>query len=196
MKLRILNGGHAAIAYPAALMAIHFVHDVMANKTISNYLKKLVSEEIIPTLDKVHGVEFAEYFTLIESRFANPEICDTVPRLCQDASNRLPKFILPIITANLQQGRDCKGLALVVALWCRLCAEGADTVDGIVLDDQQAPRLIKQAILAKENASAFLEMNDIFGPLSENKQFSEHFSHWLALLWKQGVASTLEHYLN
>jgi mannitol-1-phosphate/altronate dehydrogenase len=27
MKIRILNGGHAAIAYPAALMDIHFVHD-------------------------------------------------------------------------------------------------------------------------------------------------------------------------
>lgn len=195
MKLRILNGGHAAIAYPAALMSIHFVHDVMANKTISNYLKKLVTTEIIPTLDKVPGVEFTEYFTLIESRFGNPEVRDTVPRLCQDASNRLPKFILPIIAANLQQGRDCRGLALVVALWCRLCAEGSDTVDGIVLDDRQAPRLIKHAILAKENASAFLEMNDIFGHLSENKRFREHFSRWLTLLWKHEVARTLEHYL-
>ncbi|MGO6993935.1 mannitol dehydrogenase family protein, partial [Rhizobium johnstonii] len=27
MKILILNGGHAAIAYPAALMDIHFVHD-------------------------------------------------------------------------------------------------------------------------------------------------------------------------
>src|SRR5262245_3341777 len=29
MKIRILNGGHAAIAYPAALMGIHFVHEAM-----------------------------------------------------------------------------------------------------------------------------------------------------------------------
>ena len=31
MKIRILNGGHATIAYPAALMDIHFVHEAMEN---------------------------------------------------------------------------------------------------------------------------------------------------------------------
>jgi hypothetical protein len=39
-------------------------------------------------------------------------------------------------------------------------------------------RLINQAILAKENASVFLEMNDIFDPHSDKKQFS----YWLDLL--------------
>lgn len=195
MKLRILNGGHAAIAYPAALLKIQFVHDVMANDLIAKYLKKLVTEEIIPTLEKVPGVDFAEYFALIESRFANPEVRDTVPRLCQDASNRLPKFILPIISANLEQGRDCKGLALVVALWCRLCAAGGDADNVIELDDQQAPRLIKQSILAKEQASVFLQMNDIFGTLSDNKIFVDHFTTWLDMLWDQGPASTLNQYL-
>ena len=34
MKIRILNGGHAAIAYPAALMDIHFVHDAMEDPLI------------------------------------------------------------------------------------------------------------------------------------------------------------------
>ena len=87
MKLRILNGGHASIAYPAALLGISFVHDVMADPMISQYLKKLVSEEVIPTLAPVPGVSFDEYFAIIESRFANPEVRDTVPRLCQDASS-------------------------------------------------------------------------------------------------------------
>jgi len=31
MKLRILNGGHATIAYPSALLGIHFVHEAMAD---------------------------------------------------------------------------------------------------------------------------------------------------------------------
>ena len=34
MKLRILNGGHAAIAYPGALLGHHFVHDAMADPLI------------------------------------------------------------------------------------------------------------------------------------------------------------------
>jgi len=195
MKLRILNGGHAAIAYPAALLNIVFVHDVMADPLISKYLKKLVSEEIIPTLSPVPGVSFDDYFSIIESRFANPEIRDTVPRLCQDASNRLPKFILPIIAANIKNNKDCKGLALVVALWCRLCFEGGNTASNFTLDDPQSARLITQAKLAKEDASIFLQMNDIFGDLSDDVNFSKNFSLWLEMLWDVGTLATLKHYL-
>ena len=195
MKLRILNGGHAAIAYPAALLGLHLVHNVMANSLISQYLKKLVKEEIIPTLAEVPGVDFNEYFALIESRLANPEIRDTVPRLCQDASNRLPKFILPIINVNLEENRDCKGLALVVALWCRLCAEGVNPDEGILLDDQQAERLIKQSLLAKTDPIVFLQMKDIFGTLSDNELFAQEFAQWLVMLWSDGTASTLGSYL-
>ncbi|GAC32092.1 mannitol dehydrogenase family protein [Paraglaciecola polaris] len=195
MKLRILNGGHAAIAYPGALFGIHFVHDVMAHPLISLYLKKLVTQEIIPTLPQVPGVDFDDYFAVIESRFANPEVCDTVPRLCQDASNRLPKFILPTIVANLEQGRDCAGLALVVALWCRLCAEGDVPNSKISIDDPQAKRLIKQASMAKVEPAIFLQMTDIFGTLSSNNVFVKHFTSILDMLWVSGTEKTLEWYL-
>lgn len=195
MKLRILNGGHAAIAYPGALFGIHFVHDVMAHPLISLYLKKLVTQEVIPTLPSVPGVDFDDYFAVIESRFANPEVCDTVPRLCQDASNRLPKFILPTIVANLEQGRDCAGLALVVALWCRLCAEGDIANSKITIDDPQAKRLIKQASMAKVEPAIFLQMTDIFGTLSRNNVFVKHFTSILDMLWALGTEKTLEWYL-
>ncbi|MEP1386134.1 MAG: mannitol dehydrogenase family protein [Paraglaciecola sp.] len=196
IKLRILNGGHAAIAYPAALLGIELVHEVMATPLISKYLQKLVLEEIIPTLVPVPGVDFQEYFSLIETRFSNPEVRDTVPRLCQDASNRLPKFILPIIAANLEMQQDCKGLALVVALWCRLCAAAAEPESEIALDDQQAARLIKQALLAKHDANAFLQMHDIFGTLCDNKIFAKHFGTWLTMLWTQGTAKTITQYMD
>jgi mannitol 2-dehydrogenase len=195
MKLRILNGGHAAIAYPGALLGISFVHDVMSDPLIRPYLKKLVTEEIIPTLPEVPGVNFDDYFSIIESRFSNPEVRDTVPRLCQDASNRLPKFILPIISANLEQGKDCKGLALVVALWCRLCYESSLPNSSLKLDDLQAHRLKKQATLANEDASFFLQMNDIFGQLSDNSIFTENFSFWLDMLKNLDTQSTLEYYV-
>lgn len=202
MKLRILNGGHASIAYPAALLGIHFVHDVLANPIISHYLKKLVSEEIIPSIPPVPGVNLHDYFALIESRFANPEVRDTVPRLCQDASNRLPKFILPIISANLQNGRSCTGLALVVALWCRLCAEGEEkNEEGMNNDthfpliDAQAKRLIEHALQAKKDPLAFLRMTDIFGELSTHTIFAQHFTMWLHRLWQSDVKSTLMEYI-
>ena len=40
MKIRILNGGHAAIAYPAGLLDIHFVHEAMEDTQIARLPRK------------------------------------------------------------------------------------------------------------------------------------------------------------
>ena len=78
MKIRILNGGHATIAYPAGLMDIHFVHEAMQEPLVRNFLAKLEREEIVPTVPPVPGVVLEEYYQLIEKRFSNPKIGDTV----------------------------------------------------------------------------------------------------------------------
>src|SRR5690606_31675525 len=95
MKIRILNGGHAAIAYRAGLMDIHFVHEAMEQPLIRSFLEKVEREEIIPIVPPVPDTDLGEYYALIERRFSNPKIGDTIQRLCLDGSNRQPKFILP-----------------------------------------------------------------------------------------------------
>lgn len=50
MKLRILNGGHAAIAYPSTLLGHHLVHDAMADPQIATSLRALETREIISAL--------------------------------------------------------------------------------------------------------------------------------------------------
>ena len=41
MKIRILNGGHAIIAYPGGLLDIHFVHEAMEHPLIARFLAKV-----------------------------------------------------------------------------------------------------------------------------------------------------------
>ena len=53
MKIRILNGGHATIAYPAALLDIHFVHEAMENDLVRRFLHKVEHDEIIPIVPPV-----------------------------------------------------------------------------------------------------------------------------------------------
>ena len=77
MKIRILNGGHATIVYPAALLDIHFVHDAMSNDLIKRFLEKVEMEEIIPLNPPVPETDLMSYFKLIQERFSNPDICDT-----------------------------------------------------------------------------------------------------------------------
>ncbi|MBB3647029.1 mannitol 2-dehydrogenase [Rhizobium sp. BK619] len=196
MKIRILNGGHAAIAYPAALMDIHFVHDSMEDPLIRAFLAKLEKDEIIPIVPPVPNTSLTDYFALIEHRLLNPKIADTIPRLAQDGSNRQPKFILPSTLDNLSQSRDVVGLALVSALWCRYFAGKTDSGKDIVFNDASAERLHAAALKAKDEPSAFLAFDDIFGEVAKSELFRKRFAHALKTLWEKGTRETLQLYLD
>lgn len=195
MKLRILNGGHAAIAYPAALMDIHFVHEAMENDLIRAFLHKLEEEEIIPIVPPVPDTDLHDYFELIERRFSNPKIGDTIPRLAQDGSNRQPKFILPSTADRLAKGLDVVGLALVSALWCRYFEGKSDSGKDIVFNDPSAERLHTTAVESRKDPLAFLALSDIFGGVGSNPLFQRRFTEALASLRTLGTTETLTRYL-
>lgn len=196
MKIRILNGGHAAIAYPAALLDIHFVHEAMEHPLIRAFLAKLETDEIIPIIPPVPDTSLNDYFALIERRFLNPKIGDTIPRLAQDGSNRQPKFILPSTRDRLAKGLDIVGLSLVSALWCRYFAGTSDSGKQIAFNDASADKLHAAALKARDNPEAFLAFDEIFGEVSNSELFRKRFAHALATLWKEGTAKTLELYLS
>lgn len=195
MKLRILNGGHASIAYLAGLLDIHYVHDAMDNRLVSGFLTRLENEEIIPTLDEIPGVSFAGYLDKIVERFSNPAIGDTIPRLCFDGLNRQPKFILPVIEARLAQNESIDGLALECALWCRYCFGTSEDGTEIPANDPQWDRLQAQAKLARKDPLKWLELTDVYGKLSTDQTFRSAFEAALGNLWGKGVSATVNQYL-
>jgi mannitol 2-dehydrogenase len=196
MKIRILNGGHAAIAYPAALMDIHFVHDSMEDPLIRAFLAKLENDEIIPIVPPVPNTSLKDYFAKIEHRLLNPKIADTIPRLAQDGSNRQPKFILPSTLDRLRQGQDVVGLSLVSALWCRYFAGTTDSGKEIAFNDASADRLHDAALKAKDDPMAFLVFDDIFGEVAKSELFRKRFADALKTLWEKGTRQTLQLYLD
>lgn len=195
MKIRILNGGHATIAYPAALMDIHFVHEAMDNDLVRGFLEKVEREEIIPCVPPVPDTDLAAYYKRTESRFANPKIGDTIARLCLDGSNRQPKFILPSTADRLKAGQSITGLALVSALWCRYCAGTSDSGRVIEPNDASHARLRAAALAARDDPDAFLAMRDIFGEVGTDRKFRAAFAGHLASLWAHGTQETLRTYL-
>jgi len=195
MKIRILNGGHATIAYPAGLMDIHFVHEAMENPLVRAFLAKLEREEIMPTVPPVPGVVIEEYCQLIERRFSNPKIGDTVRRLCLDGSNRQPKFIIPTIADRLKAGGGITGLALESALWCRYCFGTTDSGAVIEPNDPNWTRLQATATAAKDMPQAWLAMEDIYGEVGKSAPFAAAFAHGLEALWTLGTREALTRYL-
>lgn len=187
MKLRILNGGHAAIAYAGALLGYHFVHDAMADGDIAAWLRALETREIIPTLQPIEGVDYAAYLDLIVARFSNPEIGDTTARLCLDGSNRQPKFILPTLRDRLAAGAPIDGLALVLALWCRSCEGTTEGGAPIAANDGNPASL-------RDRPAAVLDQRAIFGDLGQQPDLVGCFARALQALHRDGVRATLAAY--
>ncbi|SCM77298.1 Mannitol 2-dehydrogenase [uncultured Pleomorphomonas sp.] len=196
MKIRILNGGHATIAYPAALMGIHGVHEAMANPLIARFLETVERTEIIPIVPPVPDTDLVAYYELVADRFANPKVGDTIARLCLDGSNRQPKFIIPSSRDRLRQGLDVTGLSLVSALWCRYCAGTDDAGNPIPPNDDSWERLRGLALRAKDDPLVFLDgLHDIFGDVGESPRFRQLFAAHLEALWARGSAAVLTGYL-
>src|SRR5271154_3843637 len=196
MKIRILNGGHAAIAYPAGLLDIHFVHEAMADEQIRTFLEKLTKSEIQPVVPPPPNTSLDDYRELIARRFANPKIGDTIQRLCFDGSNRQPKFVLPAVADRLKAGASFRGLALVSALWCRYCYGETESSKPIAPNDPSWKQLQEAAKSARNDPMAFLQLRHIFGDLSGNPNYVRAFSASLLALWSRGVRSTLSYYLS
>jgi mannitol 2-dehydrogenase len=196
MKIRILNGGHAAIAYPAGLLDITFVHEAMQEPLVRGFLEKLEHDEVIPTVPPVPGVVLVDYYRLIEQRFSNPRIGDTVRRLCLDGSNRQPKFIIPTIADRLRAGKRITGLALESALWCRYCFGVSDSGAEIAPNDPNWGRLQSRAKAAKADPAAWLAMDDIYGEVGTSPEFAAAFAKSLEMLWSRGTSETLRLYLD
>jgi len=195
MKIRILNGGHALIAYPAGLLGIEYVHEAMAEPLVAGFLRKVEEEEILPMVPPVPGTDLSAYLGTVVQRFANPKIGDTVRRLCLDGSNRQPKFIVPTIRDRLERGASVQGLALGSALWCRYCAGVTDDGAIIAPNDPDWEALTERARAAREDPTLWLGLSRVYGDVAEAPVFREAFVNGLRALWVDGTRRVLERFL-
>lgn len=195
MKIRILNGGHATIAYPGGLMDIEYVHEAMADPLILGFLNKVETEEIIPYIPPVPDTDLAVYYQLIVERFSNPEVADTERRLCLDGSNRQPKFIVPSIRDALAAGGSVEGLALVSALWCRYCFGTTESGATIQPNDPNWTELSALAARARKEPEVWLGMTAVYGELGQNPVFAKAFTARLNHIWRNGTRAALTDFL-
>lgn len=195
MKLRILNGGHAIIAYPGGLMDIEFVHEAMADPLIAGFLSKVETEEILPIVPPVPGTDVGDYHAKIVERFSNPEVADTERRLCFDGSNRQPKFIVPSLRDNLSKGHLPRGLILESALWCRYCMGKTDSGQDIAPNDPNWDRLNAIANAAADDPAAWLAMDDIYGDVGRDPAVVACFASKLRDLLLRGTRAVLADFI-
>ena len=97
MKLRLLNASHQALCYLGFLSGYRYAHEVCQDPLFRRFLLAYMEREGSPTLPEVPGVDLDAYRHELVERFANPEVRDTLARLCAESSDRIPKWLVPVI---------------------------------------------------------------------------------------------------
>jgi mannitol 2-dehydrogenase len=191
MKLRLLNASHQSLCYFAYLAGYRLVHDAAGDPLFAEFLREYMDSEATPTLLPVPGIDLPDYKRALIERFANPGVRDTIVRLCYGSSDRIPKWLLPVIRENLASGAPIRLSAATVASWARY-AEGVDEKgEPIDVEDQLSETLVPLAKSQLENPTAFLE-HPVFGDLVKQERFVEAYTWALDSLHRNGARSTLE----
>lgn len=194
MKIRILNAGHQVIANPGEVLSVQTIAGCMEHPAIRALFRKVEMDEIAPHVHPVPGMTPAAYVDLIERRFSNPSIVDTTRRVAFDGSSRHTGFLLPIVRAGLASDAPVEGLALVEAIWARMCEGTREDGSEIAPNDPFWDALQASARAAKTRPQAWLEQSHIYGDLASSPRFADAFAKALTSLWANGCAQTIMAY--
>jgi mannitol 2-dehydrogenase len=192
MKLRLLNASHQGLAYLGHLRGFELVHDASRDALFQEFLRGYMDEEATPTLAPVPGVDLDEYKETLIERFSNPEVRDTIARLAAESSDRIPKWLLPVVRRQLETGGEIRRSATIVAAWARY-AEGVDEEgEAIEVVDRLKDSLMAIAQRQREEPTAFIANREVFGDLVDDERFVAAYVAALASLHERGARATME----
>jgi mannitol 2-dehydrogenase len=192
MKLRLLNASHQGLGYFGRLCGYTYVHEAAQDALFREFLRRYMDEEATPTLDPVPGVDLQEYKETLIERFSNPEIQDTIARLCGESSDRIPKWLLPVIRDQLAVDGPITLSAAIVASWARY-AEGVDEQGHpIEVVDRRREEVMAMAHRQASDPTAFLSNRELFGDLIDSQRFVDAYLRALGSLHERGARRTLQ----
>jgi mannitol 2-dehydrogenase len=196
MKLRMLNASHQALCYLGHLAGYRLVHEVVQDPLFERFLLRYMDVEARPTLLPVPGIDLDAYRDTLIERFSNAAIGDTVARLCAESSDRIPKWLLPVVRAQLADGGEITCAATVIAGWARYC-EGIDE-QGAPIDvvDPLRDRLMALARRQYDDPTVFLSDRSVFGNLIDDPRFIDAYRAALASLHTRGARATVRDLLH
>lgn len=191
MKLRLLNVSHQAIAYFGYLCGYRLVHEAARDPAMVALLQSYMDLEGTPTLRPVPGIDLDEYKAELIERFQNPYVKDTIVRLAAESSDRIPKWLVPVVNEQLRTHGSIEISAAIIASWARY-AEGVDEQGApINVVDQLHDELAPIAQGQRQDPLAFIKIRKLFGDLSNDPRFCEAYLYSLNSLWTKGAEVTL-----
>ena len=190
MKLRLLNAGHSVLGILGSIYGHKTIDECVSDNLFADYLRNFMDLEATPTLDAVAGIDLDAYKDSLIERFGNPNIKDNLARICLESSSKLPVFLIPTITANLQSSGSIRYAALVIATWCIYSDKGVDR-HGKQLEivDQMKDALHEAANRTGKDKLSFLKFKPVFGNLAQNERFATVYAKMIDAVYQNADVS-------
>ena len=115
VKLRMLNASHSMLAFPGIMMGHRIVHLAMQDPNVSKLLDGFLQNDAGPLLDAPPGMSTDQYGAMLLKRYRNPAIGDQLLRIASDGASKLPVFVQDTAKALVQQGKDHRRVAFLLA---------------------------------------------------------------------------------
>jgi fructuronate reductase len=165
-KLRLLNGGHLALACLGLLAGFSTVAEAMREPVLAAYALRLLVDEQRPTLPPSNH-DIRAYARQLVARWRNPDIAHQLERVGRNASDKLHPRLLAGLLVHLAAGRPAPLTVLAVGAWI-WCACGRPPSGRVLADhDHLRDDLLRLGEQSHGNAQAlvqgFLGLRSVFG---------------------------------
>ena len=101
-KVRILNGPHTAMVPVAYLYGLDTVGETVDHEIMGQYVRELIFDEIVPTLDLPHD-ELVQFGNDIIERFQNPYVKQYLMSIALNSMSKYKTRDLPSLTEYLKR---------------------------------------------------------------------------------------------
>jgi fructuronate reductase len=163
-KLRLLNGAHSTLAYVGAQLGYETVSQAMADADLAAFIRALMTEDILPTLEAPRGLDLRVYAESILKRFRNPSIRHELAQIAWDGTQKLPFRLHGTILENLAAGRPIERLCVAIGAWMRFIRR--QSLRGVRVTDPLADRLMEIGRATEGRAASdvprFLALTSMF----------------------------------
>ena len=193
-KLRLLNAGHSLLGFSGSLLGYTYTSEAMKYEPIRRAIKGLM-DEVTPTLSPLPGVDIKKYKQTLIKRFSNPKVSDRLSRLCLNSSDKLPKFIFGSLRDKLEQDGSIDYLSFTIALWLRYLQGTDEQGQSLTIEDSRADLLTERARMAGSDPQPLLDIEEIFGDLTQSPRFVEAVTEYRGEIDRLGTNVALLQFL-
>jgi fructuronate reductase len=115
MKLRLVNGAHSALAALGIPRGHATVADAAADPKLLAFVRRLLDEELVPTVPDTPGIDLPEFVEQMLERFANPRMNHALAKIADGAEHKIPQRFGPPAAELRARGHEPVLIDQVVA---------------------------------------------------------------------------------